>query len=98
MHEAAIRSTISELNRMLAERDSQSTPQRSSGLYEAQTPENPSLSDDLSQLRMKMKYLLFDLEATRRENRYLRQMLEMHRKRRQGNPDAGTGNDDGMIM
>jgi hypothetical protein len=98
MHEAAIRNTITELNRMLEERGSTGSPQHSDSLYEAQTPEAPSLADDLSQLRMKMKYVLFDLEATRRENRYLRQMLEMHRKRRQSNPDAGTGSDDGMIM
>ena len=98
MHEAAIRSTITELNRMLAERDSKGAQQPSEGLYEAQAPGDPSLSDELSQLRMKMKYVLFDLEATRRENRYLRQMLEMHRKRRQGKPDGGAGSDDGMIM
>ena len=30
----------------------------------------------LSQLRLDMKYLMFDLEATRRENTYLRKMLE----------------------
>ena len=95
MDEAAIRATITELNRMFEQRDSKSAQRSSSGLYEGQAPETPSLNDDLSQLRMKMKYILFDLEATRRENRYLRQMLDMHRKRRLGNPDAGN---DGMIM
>jgi len=30
----------------------------------------------LDDLRVKVKYLLFDLEATRRENSYLRKMLE----------------------
>jgi hypothetical protein len=28
-----------------------------------------------------MKYLMFDLEATRRENRYLRQMLDSRARR-----------------
>ncbi|MFP4356455.1 MAG: hypothetical protein ACLFUJ_15175 [Phycisphaerae bacterium] len=36
----------------------------------------PSVEDALDHLRMQLKYLMFDLEATRRENRYLRQMLE----------------------
>jgi len=35
----------------------------------------------LDHLRLQVKYLLFDLEATRRENRYLRQMLESRHKR-----------------
>ncbi|MDO8301897.1 MAG: hypothetical protein Q7T18_01520 [Sedimentisphaerales bacterium] len=35
-----------------------------------------SLQDSLDYLRVSIKYLLFDLEATRRENRYLRKMLE----------------------
>ena len=35
-----------------------------------------SLQDSLDYLRLSIKYLLFDLEATRRENAYLRQMLE----------------------
>lgn len=34
------------------------------------------LQDSLDYLRLSIKYLVFDLEATRRENRYLRQMLE----------------------
>ncbi|MCE5278716.1 MAG: hypothetical protein ABFD92_13075 [Planctomycetaceae bacterium] len=38
--------------------------------------ETDSVEADLDQLRLQMKYMLFDLEATRRENRYLRQMLE----------------------
>ncbi|MEK6642332.1 MAG: transcriptional regulator [Planctomycetota bacterium] len=35
-----------------------------------------SLQDSLDYLRLSIKYLLFDLEATRRENGYLRKMLE----------------------
>jgi chromosome segregation ATPase len=35
-----------------------------------------SLQDSLDWLRLSVKYLVFDLEATRRENNYLRQMLE----------------------
>lgn len=35
-----------------------------------------SLQESLDYLRLSVKYLLFDLEATRRENGYLRKMLE----------------------
>lgn len=34
------------------------------------------LQESLDYLRISIKYLLFDLEATRRENKYLRQILE----------------------
>lgn len=35
-----------------------------------------SLEESIDYLRLSIKYLLFDLEATRRENGYLRKMLE----------------------
>lgn len=35
-----------------------------------------NLQDSIDFLRLSIKYLLFDLEATRRENSYLRKMLE----------------------
>ncbi len=35
-----------------------------------------TLQESIDYLRMGIKYMLFDLEATRRENSYLRKMLE----------------------
>jgi len=35
-----------------------------------------SLQESLDYLRLSIKYMMFDLEATRRENGYLRRMLE----------------------
>ena len=35
-----------------------------------------SLQESLDYLRVSIKYLLFDLEATRRENTYLRKLLD----------------------
>ncbi|MFQ5430455.1 MAG: hypothetical protein ACE5E1_09120 [Phycisphaerae bacterium] len=35
-----------------------------------------NLQDSIDYLRLSIKYLLFDLEATRRENNYLRKILE----------------------
>jgi hypothetical protein len=34
------------------------------------------LQDSLDYLRLSVKYLVFDLEATRRENQYLRKLLD----------------------
>jgi peptidoglycan hydrolase CwlO-like protein len=51
------------------------------------------LQDSMDYLRLSIKYLLFDLEATRRENAYLRKLLE-----KQTNPgadaQAGEGETD----
>jgi len=46
------------------------------------------LQDALDYLRLSVKYLVFDLEATRRENAYLRRMIE------QSNRDRGQKRDD----
>ncbi len=35
-----------------------------------------NLQESLDYLRLSIKYLVFDLEATRRENAYLRKMIE----------------------
>ena len=52
------------------------------------------LQSSLDYLRVSVKYLLFDLEATRRENRYLRQMIEnRHRRGRENEDSPGEGPD-----
>ncbi len=38
------------------------------------------LQESLDYLRVSIKYLLFDLEATRRENRYLKKLLDDKKK------------------
>lgn len=40
------------------------------------------LQESLDYLRLSVKYLVFDLEATRRENAYLRRLVEQSNKRR----------------
>ncbi len=47
-----------------------------------------SLQESLDYLRLSVKYLVFDLEATRRENEYLRKMLNEHAE------DDSLGEDD----
>jgi hypothetical protein len=44
------------------------------------------LQESLDYLRLSVKYLVFDLEATRRENTYLRKILQNGRK----GPEAGS--------
>jgi len=50
----------------------QETKQRHAELRKSVT----NLQESLDYLRLSIKYLLFDREATRRENSYLRQLLE----------------------
>lgn len=47
------------------------------------------LTESLDYLRLSVKYLVFDLEATRRENKYLRGMIE--RQQRDHRDDDGNG-------
>lgn len=54
------------------------------------------LQESLDFLRLSVKYLVFDLEATRRENAYLRQLLDQAtRERRQARDEEDeTGHED----
>ncbi|MHC4562193.1 MAG: hypothetical protein ACYS8X_05400 [Planctomycetota bacterium] len=91
MNEAAIRKDLLELNATLANSPIVGGGEKAiEGSYEPTgTAQEPNMAECLAQIRLKMKYLVFDLEATRRENRYLRQMLEIHRKR--DRKDGGIG-------
>ena len=80
MNEAAIARKLAELTEAISVapvRGSASGAHSADGLYVPQSPTRESSSEEIiEQLSLHVKYLLFDLEATRRENRYLRQMLE----------------------
>ena len=84
MNEAAIIERVQELIETIT--SSPFTGQASGGSLEgvyrsAGSPKGAGVDSVLDHLRVQIKYLLFDLEATRRENRYLRQMLESRHKR-----------------
>ncbi|MCH2146737.1 MAG: hypothetical protein MK073_02830 [Phycisphaerales bacterium] len=56
------------------------------------------LQDSLDYLRLSVKYMIFDLEATRRENVYLRKLVEQIRRdstRRQDGEDEGFFGSEG---
>lgn len=81
MNEAAIWRKIRELSEIISAAPlsgaKKTGPESKDGLYQAEIlPQCRSVEEALDQLRLQTKYLLFDLEATRRENRYLRQMLD----------------------
>jgi len=93
MNEAAIRAKIRELTEVLTTWPLLKAQEGDSakGTYLPVAPaEGPMLVDMLDQVRLQVKYLMFDLEATRRENRYLRQMLDS-RHRRDRDDEVGKG-------
>jgi hypothetical protein len=85
MDEAAIKKSLSDITETIT-----SFPvggQRvAGGIYESDAqPSAAGMEESIDYLRLQIKYLLFDLEATRRENRYLRQLLEnRHKPDREG--------------
>ena len=94
MNEATIRKELSQLKRILTERHAVGQAKMSlDGLYiPSGSTEKQDVEEFVADLRVLLKYVVFDLEATRRENRYLRQMLETRNKRDQ---DRGSGSDLG---
>lgn len=48
------------------------------------------LQDSLDHLRLSVKYMVFDLEATRRENAYLRKLLEQANRDDASPPDPNA--------
>lgn len=90
MTEAAVKRKLYELLHILAAFPETGKPGGASqGLYVSHgSGDKDSAEQALDLLRLQMKYLLFDLEATRRENRYLRQML---RSRPPGEEGGGSG-------
>ena len=84
MNEALINERIMELAESLTGSPKLGMGQAGSeGVYQpASSAGKLTVEDSLDYLRLQVKYLLFDLEATRRENRYLRQMLDSRSNRK----------------
>lgn len=78
MEPKGLRSKLRELDELIATIHSPEASDASDGTYIGHSPEASAKSNEeiVNEARFQIKYLLFDLEATRRENRYLRQMLE----------------------
>ena len=100
MNEAAIRKRINELQEALTALPPSQVGQKQKGagssgdsVYGPVTSTGAqSVEDSFDQLRLHIKYMMFDLEATRRENRYLRQMIDNRRPPESGG-SKGPNND-----
>ena len=84
MNEAAVKEAVEAIGKMVnsAER---SLNQASVGTYVSAGSDKQTIEDALNTIRLHVRYLVFDLEATRRENRYLRHILD--NRSRPGNDD-----------
>ena len=83
MNEVAVQKELSELRKILTELPIGPGGSTSKdGMYvPLVSGKEPKLDEFLSELRILLKYVVFDLEATRRENHYLRQMLDNRSRR-----------------
>jgi len=84
MNEAAIRKRLEELHETMTLLRQGKGPAEDLALADMGPKTRQSMDDVLDYLRMQVKYLLFDLEATRRENGYLRRMLETRNRQEPG--------------
>ena len=78
--------TLPEDQRPQLERLAEETKSRHDRMKKTLT----DLQDSLDHLRLTVKYLVFDLEATRRENKYLRQLIDAQ-EGTGDHPDADKG-------
>ncbi len=78
MEEKDLRDRLAEIAKAITITPSDDEPRASRGSYVPVVTSSTSQTTEylMDHLRLRAKYLAFDLEATRRENRYLRQMLE----------------------
>ena len=85
MDEVALKKRMHELVEILS-----AMPQAqkvAGGAYHPELPKPASNEDAFAFLQLHLKYLMFDVEATRRENRYLRQLLENRQPPPRANDD-----------
>ena len=82
MNEQDFKSKMSELLGQINELPAEERPRLEQLAEETQTRHEKmketlgNLQESLDHLRLTVKYLVFDLEATRRENKYLRKLID----------------------
>jgi hypothetical protein len=90
MNEAAIKKRLEDLHETMAlARPGKILPADAG--FDMEPKARQSIEDVLDHLQVQVKYLLFDLEATWRENGYLRRMLET-RNRQEPGEEGDSGN------
>ena len=84
-----IKEIVSENIRYMLSNKRDPEPTKSESLFPLKIEESVSkLQDSLDYLRLSVKYMVFDLEATRRENVYLRKLVEQIRRDSTRRPDS----------
>ncbi|MEI7836717.1 MAG: hypothetical protein WCK05_09950 [Planctomycetota bacterium] len=81
MNEASIRGKVEELLQMVGHPWPNGKSSDEGVYVSVETDPAEPTDEGLDRLRLQVKYLVFDLEATRRENRYLRMMLDSRNRR-----------------
>ena len=91
MTEAIIRERLAELNDLLATSPflDDSKEANEIGTYLSST-RAAALEEAIDSARLGIRYLMFDLEATKRENQYLRQMLALRKPKRKDDQNDGN--------
>ncbi len=93
MNEAAVKKELISLTQTISTLPTSSKKKNAiKGIYLSEPlGSKATLETTLESLGLQVRYLVFDLEATRRENRYLRQMLEARppKGRERGREDDG---------
>lgn len=79
MNEAALKKRLAELSEALSLPAFPTAEAGKDGSGEYVGTTLTSVEETLDFMRLQVKYLIFDLEATKRENGYLRRMLETRR-------------------
>ena len=95
MTEAANRDKINrllELTRTTGGPEQDKAVQDLGTFLSQKSPASMSVGQCLDETRMNLQYVMFDLDATRRENHYLRRMLQSRSER---DKDEGQSNDSG---
>ncbi len=85
MKETLVQAKLSEIIQLvnISRACDSSKTKEGEGIYISHSAaEAEPVGEALDHLSLQVKYILFDLEATRRENRYLRQMLDARANRK----------------
>ena len=73
MKEAIVHERLEELCALLERENKDAASAVMTGVY---IPGESGLIDTIERINVSMKYMIYDVEATRRENYFLRQMLD----------------------
>jgi len=91
MSEVTIKERLAELDDLLSASPflKSKANQDNNPLHQPARTSQQTLEQAIDGIKLKVHYLVFDLEATKRENQYLRQMLEIRRPRKRDDKKDG---------